>query len=154
MSDKKPSVDQDLIRQLAALLDETGLSEIEIEQDKMRIRVVRRAAALPPAANPAPPPPARNEPPALPPQQQSVDLASHAGAVLSPMVGTAYRAAEPGGKPYVEIGDSVDEGETVLIVEAMKTMNHIPAPHAGTVVRIMVEDGHPVEFGEPLMIIE
>jgi acetyl-CoA carboxylase biotin carboxyl carrier protein len=153
MSDKKPKVDQDLIRELAALLDETGLTEIEIEQDRMRVRVARGA---PPAANPSPPPPppARGEPPASPPTPQPADPASHAGAVLSPMVGTAYLAPEPGGKPYVEVGDRVEEGQTVLIVEAMKTMNQIPAPHAGTVVRIMVEDGHPIEFGEPLMIIE
>jgi acetyl-CoA carboxylase biotin carboxyl carrier protein len=154
MRDKKPSVDQDLIRELAALLDETGLTEIEIEQDRIRVRVVR-AAALP-AASP-PPPLARGEPvaPVAPaPEVQPADPASHAGAVLSPMVGTAFRAPEPGGKPYVEVGDRVDEGQTVLIVEAMKTMNQIPTPHAGTVVRIMFEDGHPVEYGEPLMIIE
>jgi acetyl-CoA carboxylase biotin carboxyl carrier protein len=153
MSDKKPKVDQDLIRELAALLDETGLTEIEIEQDRMRVRVARGAplAANPP---PPPPPPVRGEPPASPPTPQPADPASHAGAVLSPMVGTAYLAPEPGGKPYVEVGDRVEEGQTVLIVEAMKTMNQIPAPHAGTVVRIMVEDGHPIEFGEPLMIIE
>jgi acetyl-CoA carboxylase biotin carboxyl carrier protein len=153
MSDKKPKVDQDLIRELAALLDETGLTEIEIEQDRMRVRVARGAplAANPP---PPPPPPVRGEPPASPPTPQPADPASHAGAVLSPMVGTAYLAPEPGGKPYVEVGDRVEEGQTVLIVEAMKTMNQIPAPHAGIVVRIMVEDGHPIEFGEPLMIIE
>jgi acetyl-CoA carboxylase biotin carboxyl carrier protein len=154
MREKKPTVDQDLIRELAALLDETGLTEIEIEQDKMRVRVVRGAS--PPAAAPPPltPPPGRSESPAPPPTPQPPDPASHSGAVLSPMVGTAYLAPEPGSKPYVEVGDRVDEGQTVLIVEAMKTMNQIPAPHAGTVVRIMVEDGHPVEYGEPLMIIE
>lgn len=154
MTDNTTKVDQDLIRELAALLDETGLTEIEIEQDKMRVRVVRGGS---PATNPPPssPTPARSEPPApQPAASQPADPASHAGAVLSPMVGTAYRAAEPGGKPYVEVGDTVDEGETVLIVEAMKTMNQIPAPRAGTVMRIMVEDGHPVEYGEPLMIIE
>jgi len=151
MRDKKPTVDQDLIRELAALLDETGLTEIEIEQDKMRVRVVRGAAS--PAANPSPPP-VQNEPPAPPPTPQPADPASHSGAVLSPMVGTAYLAPEPGGKPYVEVGDRVDEGQTVLIVEAMKTMNQIPAPHTGTVTRIVVADGHPVEYGEPLMIIE
>jgi acetyl-CoA carboxylase biotin carboxyl carrier protein len=153
MRDNKPTVDQDLIRELAALLDETGLTEIEIEQDKIRVRVVRGAAS--PVANPPPPPsPTQSEPPAPPPTQQPADPASHSGVVLSPMVGTAYLAPEPGGKPYVEIGDRVDEGQTVLIVEAMKTMNQIPAPHAGTVVNIIVEDGHPVEYGEPLMIIE
>lgn len=152
MKDPKPSVDQDLIRDLAALLDETGLTEIEIEQDKIRLRVARSVGVQ--AVAPPPPPPPRSETPPPPPAAQPADLASHAGAVLSPMVGTAYRAAEPGGKPYVEVGDTVSEGETILIVEAMKTMNQIPAPRAGTVVRIMVEDGHPVEYGEPLMIIE
>jgi len=153
MREKKPTVDQDIIRELAALLDETGLTEIEIEQDKIRVRVARGAAS--PVANPPPPPsPTPSKPPAPPPTQQPADPASHSGAVLSPMVGTAYLAPEPGGKPYVEVGDRVDEGQTVLIVEAMKTMNQIPAPHAGTVINIIVEDGHPVEYGEPLMIIE
>jgi acetyl-CoA carboxylase biotin carboxyl carrier protein len=155
MTNKKPKVDQDLIRELAALLDETGLSEIEIEHDDMRVRVARAVAAAPnPTSPPQPPPAARTEQPAPPATTPTADPASHAGAVLSPMVGTAYLAPEPGGKPYVEVGDTVEEGDTVLIVEAMKTMNQIPAPHTGTVVRIMVEDGHPIEYGEPLMIIE
>lgn len=152
MKDPKPNFDRDLIRDLAALLDETGLTEIEIEQDKIRVRVARSIAVQP--VDLPPPPPPRSEPTPPPPAGQSGDPTSHAGAVLSPMVGSAYRAAEPGGKPYVEVGDTVSEGETILIVEAMKTMNQIPAPRAGTVVRIMVEDGHPVEYGEPLMIIE
>jgi acetyl-CoA carboxylase biotin carboxyl carrier protein len=151
MTDKKPIVDQTLIRELATLLNETGLTEIEVEHDKMRIRVARSAAPVAvhapiPAAAPAAA--IRSEPIPAP------DPGSLAGAVTSPMVGTAYRAAEPGGKPYVEIGDKVREGQTLLIVEAMKTMNQIPAPRAGTVTRIMVEDGHPVEYGEPLMIVE
>jgi acetyl-CoA carboxylase biotin carboxyl carrier protein len=148
MTDKKPIVDQTLIRELAALLNETGLTEIEVEHDKMRIRVARNAT---PVAIHAPGPaagPARSEP--IPP----ADPASHAGAVPSPMVGTAFLAPEPGGKPYVEVGDQVREGQTLLIVEAMKTMNQIPAPRAGKVTRIMVEDGQPVEYGEPLMIVE
>lgn len=155
MSEKKSIVDQDLIRQLAALLDETGLTEIEVEHDDTRIRVARGGA--PATTGPLPPPPlapAKTESAPPPPPTPSSDLTTHAGAVLSPMVGTAYRAPEPGGRPYVEVGDTVSEGETLLIVEAMKTMNQIPAPRAGTVARIMVEDGHPVEFGEPLMIIE
>jgi acetyl-CoA carboxylase biotin carboxyl carrier protein len=89
------------------------------------------------------------ESPAEPP-----DLASLAGTVISPMVGTAYLAPEPGGKPYIDVGDKVSEGQTLLIIEAMKTMNQIPASRAGTVTRILVEDGQPVEYGEPLMIIE
>jgi acetyl-CoA carboxylase biotin carboxyl carrier protein len=157
MSEKKSIVDQDLIRQLAALLDETGLTEIEVEHDDTRIRVARGGAAATASPAPAPPPPpsppAKTEAAPAPPTPPS-DLTTHAGAVLSPMVGTAYMAPEPGGRPYVEVGDTVSEGQTLLIVEAMKTMNQIPAPRAGTVIRIMVEDGHPVEFGEPLMIIE
>ncbi len=150
MTDKKPIVDQTLIRELATLLNETGLTEIEVEHDKMRIRVARNAA---PVAIHAPAPAAapvavRSEP--IPP----ADPASHAGAVASPMVGTAFLAPEPGGKPYVEVGDKIREGQTLLIVEAMKTINQIPAPRAGTVTRIMVEDGQPVEYGEPLMIVE
>jgi acetyl-CoA carboxylase biotin carboxyl carrier protein len=152
MTDKKPIVDQTLIRELAALLNETGLTEIEVEHDKMRIRVARTAA---PVAIHAPTPSAapvaaavRSEPIPAP------DPASHAGAVPSPMVGTAFLAPEPGGKPYVEVGDQVREGQTLLIVEAMKTMNQIPAPRSGKVTRIMVEDGQPVEYGEPLMIVE
>jgi acetyl-CoA carboxylase biotin carboxyl carrier protein len=152
MTDKKPIVDQTLIRELAALLNETGLTEIEVEHDKMRIRVARTAA---PVAIHAPAPAVvpvaaaiRSEP--IP----AADPASHAGAVPSPMVGTAFLAPEPGGKPYVEVGDQVREGQTLLIVEAMKTMNQIPAPRSGKVTRIMVEDGQPVEYGEPLMIVE
>jgi acetyl-CoA carboxylase biotin carboxyl carrier protein len=152
MTDKKPTVDQGLIRELAVLLDETGLTEIEIEQDKIRVRVARSAAA--PAPVTVPPPSGRSEPAPVPKSTSAPDPASHAGAVLSPMVGTAYCAPEPGAKPFVEVGDTVTEGQTVLIVEAMKTMNQIPAPHAGTVIRVMVEDGHPVEYGDPLMIIE
>jgi len=152
MTDKMPTVDQGLIRELAALLDETGLTEIEIEQDKIRVRVARSAAA--PAPVTVPLPSGRSEPAPAPKPPTAPDPASHAGAVLSPMVGTAYCAPEPGAKPFVEVGERVTEGQTVLIIEAMKTMNQIPAPHAGTVIRVMVEDGHPVEYGDPLMIIE
>jgi acetyl-CoA carboxylase biotin carboxyl carrier protein len=150
MTDKKPIVDQTLIRELAALLNETGLTEIEVEHDKMRIRVARNATPVAiHAPVPAAPVAAVHSQP-IPP----ADPGSHAGAVASPMVGTAFLAPEPGGKPYVEIGDQVREGQTLLIVEAMKTMNQIPAPRAGKVIRIMVEDGQPVEYGEPLMIVE
>lgn len=148
-------VDQELIRALARLLGETGLTEIEIEQSGLRVRVARQAAsstavlpaaappaALMPASVPAPPPPG------------AVDPAKHPGTVLSPMVGTAYLAPEPGAKPFVEVGSVVREGDTLLIIEAMKTMNHIPAPRSGTVIQILVENGAPVEFAEPLMIIE
>ena len=152
MSDKKSIVDQNLIRELAALLDETGLTEIEVEHDDTRIRVARGTAA--PAAAPSPVVAATAAAKPEPTPSVQTDPASHAGAILSPMVGTAFRAPEPGGKPYVEVGDQVTEGQTILIIEAMKTMNQIPAPRAGTVARIIVDDGHPVEFGEPLIIIE
>ncbi len=156
MTEKKTVLDKALIRELAELLSETGLSEIEIERNDTRVRVARNIAA--PAAPQAPVPVA-------PPQASGTtapkadtaaggDLSRHPGAVLSPMVGTAFRAPEPGAKPYVDVGDRVTEGQTLLIVEAMKTMNQIPAPRAGTIVRIMVEDTQPVEYGEPLMIIE
>ncbi len=155
-SSAKTKVDQDLIRDLARLLNETDLTEIEIEQQGLRVRVARTPApvhaAMPmPAAMPIGTP-ARSE--AAVPLPADVPPASHPGAVLSPMVGTAYRAAEPGGKVFVEEGDVVREGQTLVIIEAMKTMNQIPAPRAGTVRRILVEDGRPVEYGEPLMIVE
>jgi acetyl-CoA carboxylase biotin carboxyl carrier protein len=149
MTDKKKIVDSELIRELADLLNETGLSEIEIEHEDTRIRVARTLQAAPMAMPVAAAPVAVAGPTAIP-----VAAADHPGAVPSPMVGTAYLAAEPGGKPYVDIGDTVREGQTLLIVEAMKTMNQIPSPRSGKVTQIMVEDGQPVEYGEPLMIIE
>jgi acetyl-CoA carboxylase biotin carboxyl carrier protein len=136
-----------LIRELALLLDETGLTEIEIERAGLRVRVARNisiAAAMP--ANFAPAAPAAAAPEA--------DLSQHPGAVPSPMVGTAYWSPEPGAKPFIEVGAKVSVGQTLLIIEAMKTMNQIPSPRAGTVTQILVEDGQPVEFGEPLVIIE
>jgi acetyl-CoA carboxylase biotin carboxyl carrier protein len=148
MSDKKSNVDQKLIRELAALLDETGLTEIEVENDETRIRVARSPAPAAVQALAAVPPPAPK-----PESPVSAEPANQAGTVLSPMVGTAYRAPEPGGKPYVDVGDTVREGETLLIVEAMKTMNQIPAPRAGTVIKVLVEDGQPVEYGEPLIVV-
>jgi acetyl-CoA carboxylase biotin carboxyl carrier protein len=147
MADDKPAIDKELIRELAQLLDETKLTEIEIERDGLRVRVGRGttavAASVPaaPAAGPAVP-------------AAAADPAKHPGAVTSPMVGTAYIGPAPGAKPFVDVGSKVVAGETLLIVEAMKTMNQIPAPRAGTVTKILVEDGQPVEFGEPLMIIE
>lgn len=152
MADKKHAVDKGLIRELAALLKETELTEIEIEQDDFRVRVSRSA---PPAttqvsyAEPQRPAAAAERPtPSL------ADPARHPGAVPSPMVGTAYRAPGPDAKAFVEVGDTVHAGQTILIVEAMKHMNEVPAPRAGRVVDILVEDGQPVEYGEPLMIIE
>jgi acetyl-CoA carboxylase biotin carboxyl carrier protein len=153
MKDTPPIVDKDLIRELADLLTETGLTEIEVERGDTRIRVARApAAAAVHVAGPAYATQAPIEMPESP--SEPPDIGSLAGTVNSPMVGTAYLASEPGGRPYVDIGDKVREGQTVLIIEAMKTMNQIPAPSAGTVKRILVEDGQPVEYGEPLMIIE
>jgi len=144
----KPAIDRELIRELAKLLDETGLTEIEFERNGERVRVARRAK------RPAAPAPAAGAAPRAAPAEQPVDQAAHPGLVTSPMVGTAYLGPEPGARAYVEIGSRVRAGDTLLIVEAMKTMNQIPAPRAGTVTQILVENGQPVEFGEPLMIVE
>jgi acetyl-CoA carboxylase biotin carboxyl carrier protein len=141
---------EQVVRKLAALVDETGLTEIEIEQGGLRVRVARQQAAVIASAGVAMPVPGPT-PLASP---GMADPAQHPGVVTSPMVGTAYRAAEPGGKPFVEIGTVVEAGAPLLIIEAMKTMNQIPAPRAGTVVQILFEDAQPVEFGEPLLIIE
>jgi acetyl-CoA carboxylase biotin carboxyl carrier protein len=144
------SDDSALIRELALLLDETSLTEIEIERSGLRVRVARNvtvSAAMP--ANFQPMPIAAAAGPAA-----VADLAKHPGVVPSPMVGTAYWSPEPGAKPFIEVGSKVSAGQTLLIIEAMKTMNQIPSPRAGTVTQILVEDGQPVEFGEPLVIIE
>jgi acetyl-CoA carboxylase biotin carboxyl carrier protein len=149
---KSRSDDSALIRELALLLDETNLTEIEIERAGLRVRVARNSsvsASVPPSHQPAAPAPAITAAPA-----DVADVAKHPGAVPSPMVGTAYWASEPGAKPFVEVGTKVSVGQTLLIIEAMKTMNQIPSPRAGTVTQILVEDGQPVEFGEPLVIIE
>jgi acetyl-CoA carboxylase biotin carboxyl carrier protein len=150
---KSPMVDRELILELTRLLDETGLTEIEIEHEGTRVRVARGGvAAAPAAAAPAPQAPAAL--PVAAPVETPLDPSKHPGVVISPMVGTAYGAPEPGAKPFIEIGSMVKAGETLLIIEAMKTMNQIPAPRAGTVMQILFEDGQPVEFGEPLVIIE
>lgn len=155
------------IQALAELLNKNDLAELSVkreygENDSLNVKVSKFAAPAPvaayhaapamahaPAAAPASAPVAAPAAPAA-----AADPASHPGAVTSPMVGTAYLAAEPGADPFVTVGAQVKEGQTVLIIEAMKTMNHIPAPRAGTVKRILVEDGTPVEFGAPLLIIE
>jgi acetyl-CoA carboxylase biotin carboxyl carrier protein len=147
-----PATDRDeTIRSLARLIDETGLTEIEVESGGLRVRVARNAVAV------AAPFAASGEMPRIvstPDTASAADPARHPGVVTSPMVGTAYRAAEPGGKPYIDIGSKVKTGDTLLIIEAMKTMNQIPAPRSGTVTQILFEDAQPVEFGEPLIIIE
>ncbi|MBX8811933.1 acetyl-CoA carboxylase biotin carboxyl carrier protein [Pseudochrobactrum algeriensis] len=156
MTNKSSGIDQAIIRDLANILKDTDLTEIEVEQDDLRIRVSRNitvqaapqqyfapAAAAPVAA--AAPAPAAEAP-------KAADKSKN--AVPSPMVGTAYLAPAPGAKQFVEVGQSVKEGQTVLIIEAMKTMNQIAAPRAGTVTAILVSDSQPVEFGEPLIVIE
>ncbi|WJR75156.1 acetyl-CoA carboxylase biotin carboxyl carrier protein [Bradyrhizobium sp. NP1] len=142
--------DSALIRELALLLDETSLSEIEIERSGLRVRVARNLSVA--ASVPAFAPAVAVATPAG--AAAPVDFSKHPGVVPSPMVGTAYWAPEPGAKPFIEVGAKVSVGQTLLIIEAMKTMNQIPSPRAGTVTQILVEDGQPVEFGEPLVIIE
>jgi acetyl-CoA carboxylase biotin carboxyl carrier protein len=142
----KFDVDESLVRKLAGLLEETGLTEIEFEAGEQRIRVTRGStvvhapiAAAPAAVAPAAVPVVSDGPPA--------------GAVMSPMVGTAYAAATPGSDTFVKVGDRVQKGQTLLIIEAMKVMNPIPAPHAGTVKEIIFADGGPVEYGDVLMVV-
>ena len=146
------SDDSALIRELALLLDETSLTEIEIERAGLRVRVARNisiAAAMPSYPSTVPAPLAASATAA-----DAADFSKHPGVVPSPMVGTAYWSPEPGAKPFIEVGSRVSAGQTLLIIEAMKTMNQIPSPHSGTVTQILIEDGQPVEFGEPLVIIE
>jgi acetyl-CoA carboxylase biotin carboxyl carrier protein len=146
---KVPAVDHEVIRELAKLLDETGLTEIEFERDGVSIRVARQLNAPAGRARPAEAPLAVPAPAAV-----AADPLQHPGLVASPMVGSAYLGPTPGARPFVEIGSAVKTGETLMIIEAMKTMNQIPAPRSGTVIQILVEDGQPVEYGAPLMIIE
>ncbi|MEP1930794.1 MAG: acetyl-CoA carboxylase biotin carboxyl carrier protein [Roseibium sp.] len=159
MSKDNNSFDTALIRDLAVLLDETNLSEIELEQGETRIRVARQLTASAPVTFAAPAPIAAAQaapaPVASAPAAAVVaDNVPHPGTITSPMVGTAYIAPEPGAPDFIQIGDKVSEGQTILIIEAMKTMNHIPATKSGTVKQILVEDSQPVEFGEPLIIVE
>jgi len=152
MAKARLALEPALIRELAALLEETGLTEIEIGQDGQRLRVARQASVTHVVGGDVASAPTASAP--ITAVAAISDLADHPGVVNSPMVGTAYWAPEPGAKPFVEVGSQVKVGDTLLIVEAMKTMNQIPAPRSGTVTRILVEDGQPVEYGEPLMIIE
>ena len=156
MSDEEGAmqVDVALVRQLAELLDETKLTEIEVEDGSRKIRVARKAAAI---GGYAPAPVAAP----LPASSASLPAETHAAAATesgtptkSPMVGTVYLSAEPGSKPFISVGDTVSEGQTLVIIEAMKVMNAIPAPKAGTIKRICVENGQPVEFDQSLVIIE
>ena len=150
-------IDKDVIRALAELLDETNLTEIEIEQDGFRLRVARQANAIAmpsvavPAAGPATAAQASGTAGTVVPTEEA---STHPGAVTSPMVGTVYVAPEPGAAPFVKLGDSVTAGQTLFIVEAMKTMNPIIADKPGKITQILIQDGQPVEFGEPLAIID
>jgi acetyl-CoA carboxylase biotin carboxyl carrier protein len=147
-------IDSELVRQLAELLEETGLSEIEYGKDGWHVRVARHAGGTvsvtaPATPSAAPEPSGAAEPPATPEA-----MAEHPGAVTSPMVGVAYLAPEPNAPDFVSVGDTVTEGQTLLLIEAMKVFNPIHASHGGTVKAILVENGAPVEFGEALVIIE
>jgi len=152
MTEPSGSPDKDLIRELAKLLDETGLTEIEIEVEGRKVRVARNVTVSASAAAGAFP--AEVAAPRIHGERGAAEELHHPGTVVSPMVGTAYRAPEPGAPPFVEVGSKVSAGQTILIIEAMKTMNHIPAPHGGTVLAVLVDDGQPVEYAEPLAVIE
>ena len=153
MTTKKTGIDQQLIRDLAGILNETNLTEIEVELDAFKVRVSRQAPAVHAVAGPspvyaAPAPASAVAAPASAPADTSKN------SVPSPMVGTAYLAPSPDAKPFIEVGQAVKEGQTLLIIEAMKTMNQIPSPRSGTVTAILVEDSQPVEYGMPLVVIE
>jgi acetyl-CoA carboxylase biotin carboxyl carrier protein len=164
MTNKSHDADVEFIRSLAELLRKNDLSELQVKRDypedgSLNVRVRRVSSVAPPAvavqAAPAAAPAAQAAAPAATADAAPTDdPASHPGAVTSPMVGTAYLCPEPGADVFVKVGDKVSEGQTLLIVEAMKTMNQIPAPKSGTVKRVLIEDGAPVEFGAPLMIVE
>jgi acetyl-CoA carboxylase biotin carboxyl carrier protein len=151
---KSAVVDKELIRELAKLLEETGLGEIEIQQENFRVRVARPVSQAAPVSVTASAPVAAGTPGPAPEPKRPADVATHPGVVKSPMVGTAYCAPAPGAPPFVEPGGEVKQGQIILIIEAMKTMNQIPSPRDGRVVEILVTDGQPVEYGEPLLIIE
>jgi len=148
---KNAGMNMELIRNMADILNETNLSDIELEEDGLRIRVSRAAAPVPQAAAVCAPRPADLPAEAAAPAKPALDLKN---AVTSPMVGTIYLSPAPGSRSFIEVGQQVSEGQTLLIVEAMKTMNQIPSPRSGTVKAILVENEQPVEFGEALVIVE
>jgi acetyl-CoA carboxylase biotin carboxyl carrier protein len=155
MTTKKNGVDQQLVRDLAGILNDTNLTEIEVELDDLKIRVSRQAQTIHAVAAPQPayaPPVAAPQPAAVAASAAPADLSKN--AVPSPMVGTAYLSPSPDAKPFIEIGQAVKEGQTLLIIEAMKTMNQIPSPRSGTVKAVLIEDAQPVEYGMPLVVIE
>ncbi|CAG1012652.1 MAG: acetyl-CoA carboxylase biotin carboxyl carrier protein [Rhizobiaceae bacterium] len=156
MSIKKSGVDQQLIRDLAGILNDTNLTEIEVELGDLKVRVSRQAQAVHAIAQPmsvaAAPAAVAATAPTAPAAAAVADTSKN--AVTSPMVGTAYASPSPGATPFIELGQRVREGQTLLIIEAMKTMNQIPSPRAGIVTAILFEDAQPVEYGEPLVIVE
>nr|CAD6417999.1 acetyl-CoA carboxylase biotin carboxyl carrier protein [Rhizobium sp. Q54] len=156
MSDKNHGIDKGLIRDLANILNDTDLTEIEVEQDDLRIRVSRASTThyvQAPVAAPAPAPAAASPAPAAA-VAAAPAARDNSNAVTAPMVGTVYLAPAPGSRAFVEVGATVKEGQTLLIIEAMKTMNQIPAPRSGKITEILVNDAQPVEYGEPLVVIE
>jgi acetyl-CoA carboxylase biotin carboxyl carrier protein len=156
MSDGPDPIDTRLVRRLAGILNDTGLSEIEVERGDLKIRVARQVTVsqtVVHAAHAAPVPAAAPAAPAAAPEFTGEALPP-GDVVKSPMVGTVYMSPQPGAPPFVKVGDKVAQGQTLLIIEAMKTMNPIPSPKAGVVRAVMAEDGQPVEFGEPLAVIE
>ena len=154
-STKNSKIDADMVRQLADLLEETGLTEIEYGNDQMHLRVAKGGVPMANVASaPAPAPAAPSVAETLSGVDEAEAHANHPGVVVSPMVGTAYTAADPESPPFVQVGDQVKEGDTLLLIEAMKVFNPIKASKGGKVSRILFTSGTPVEFGEPLMIIE
>ncbi len=143
-------IDSNLVRKLAALLEETGLAEIEYGAGEWHLRVAK-GTAPPPLTVVTPPPSAPAETAG---EETADDVSNHPGVVVSPMVGVVYTANEPDGPPFVNVGDTVEDGQTLMLIEAMKVFNQIKAPKAGKITRILVGNGTPVEFGEPLLIIE
>ncbi|MCV3209683.1 acetyl-CoA carboxylase biotin carboxyl carrier protein [Mesorhizobium sp. YC-39] len=152
MSIKKTGVDQQLIRDLAGILNDTNLTEIEVELGDLKVRVSRQAPAVHAVAAPQPAYAPAAQPAAAAAGPAAAEMSKN--AVASPMVGTAYLAPSPDAKPFIEVGQKVKEGQTLLIIEAMKTMNQIPSPRGGTVTAILFEDAQPVEYGMPLVVIE
>ncbi len=152
MTTKKTGIDQQLIRDLAGILNDTNLTEIEVELGDLKVRVSRQSPAVHAVAAPQPTAFAPAAAPIAAPAPASSEASKN--AVTSPMVGTAYISPSPDAKPFIEVGQSVKEGQTLLIIEAMKTMNQIPSPRAGTVTAILFEDAQPVEYGMPLVVIE
>lgn len=152
MSNEDNAIDPKLIRELADILNDTDLTEIELKQGELRIRVSRRKEA-PATFSYAAPQPQQQAPAAPAPSTPAASTGPEVGSVPSPMVGTVYLASAPGAKSFIEVGQQVSEGDTLLIIEAMKTMNQIPAPRSGTVKRICVDNGQPVEYGEALVVI-